>query len=318
MNAMEHAKFIRGKETCILGKFVMCVDMPLIAIQKDGNISNGEQVTYMSPGKVMLKGSIVDVSSFDNFRYCFAETVWRVLGDTIPRKYNIHELHMMNWHLLYVALSRCTDYKLVGFAPTLEKKFNMIYPPKQKQITLHYRGYFQPKCRFEKAPTFSRNEPFKGIIYHKYDAKIVDKDYYGCTIRTTNKRDTEHYMNPTNKEMELWLHDPKSTPMTEEVSSMYYLSRDQLLKEEKRWTCQGTLNFKGKVSLPPVVKLSMPEVQLSRFPIKEEEAKKRYAIQYRYDGELIRKRFPYNKMSKAEAYALALVAQVALLREHSF
>ena len=224
-NMIEHAKFIRGQETITIDNLVLCAGMPLIATMaikcSIGKISNGEHVLFVKPGVVLMRGTEMKIESFTGFRYYFAETVWRVLGDTIATKYNIHETSQMDWHKLYVALSRCRDWKDVGIAPT-NKKFKILSHPKQKIVPLRYLGYFQPKSKFDKAPILEQNKPFKAIIYEKYDENDNTKNYFGCSLRRHVLRDAEHFNDPTNMAMGAWLHDPRSRPATRIISHMTF------------------------------------------------------------------------------------------------
>ena len=162
-----------------------------------------------------------------------------------------------------------------------------------------------------------QNKPFKAIIYEKYDENDSTKNYFGCSLRRHVLRDAEHFNDPTNMAMGAWLHDPRSRPATRIISHMTYLTRQQMLKEESRWTPLGSLNAKNAKKLPPpIIVVKMPEVHMGRFQIKIEIKAKRYAIQYRESGEKILARFSFAKMTQDDAYKMAVEHQAMLIRKH--
>jgi hypothetical protein len=130
------------------------------------------------------------------FRYFFCETIYRSIGLTLKKPYNIVETHKMSKEDFYTAISRTTEWKYIGleekhvnnkvFEPTqiihvclkitkkkLEIRQTIIYQYKNEELKQSYIGYTQQKLQdrneqHHETPNCKKTKEF-------FDHKATDK-----------------------------------------------------------------------------------------------------------------------------------------------
>jgi len=296
------------------------IGQPLIAYnnsKKEGIINSMSYVVKdISPDIVELENTELKKSIFvshkaigSTMRYGWADTIMRIISRSIPQKFNIDDVDKMSWNELYVAMSRATCKKDIGFSYDLVagKKFEFHSPPKKGQVIKQ---------------DLKKTNP--GYIYRITDG---DVEYIGSTMKPLEVRLQQHFDKPTSKMMGKWLSEKEEKIRIELIDEALVYEEKQLTKLEYMWIAKmdpaKSMNTKGRHSMSVAVKETSTkynktiEVDYSRFKIRDDENSKRYDIAYRDEnGKFVRKRFSYAKKSKENALKEAEVHRAELIKRY--
>ena len=209
--------------------------------------------------------------------------------------YNIVEIEKMSMNELNTAIGRTRDWSFIGVNPSKNReKYEQVRYP-------HTCRMLEPK-----------NDISEAFIYEKRFTPSQELFYIG---RTNNeaKREADHKINPTNKDMAaalLRLHETKTVARWWATPKQIdQLETEMIVAAIKRGE---TLLNKKKVKIQEVKKVTpiVHTVIQTRFTILEDEAQSRYRVKARAnDGADLSKTFRWTRCGKETAYAVGLSGQ---------